>query len=658
MTAAHVGGAFDPASRLIDVRSIAHAGGRHHVPHVGVHVLRPAVLEFRPPTAGAALSADAMAGVPVARPWPDGANTYAGYFQLAAQPGRKLRLFNADRREGHEMERSVEWRMPGRLHRLPLHDELEALRAAIARNAALPEAHWFEPSQPFTVFVREANAATFTQLLPEEVRIANLEAFPAPAAARPDNQREYAWFESDTNASPTVAAARKQKVPVRCGFDPVTGRLIVAKPWGANDIEEARVAYATGLGAEMGAGPHERNAAGVPFDVTDTASLTNFVRIVDATAAETGAPASRERRVKLLATALAEWTANGAGTRGFIVLTRCDREGASAQLTVTAHPGTELHIVSAQWRPRGHKPGATPNTGRHGSLVRRGRRFTIDAPVLVTPSAAPPGSQRAGVLVFDGVELTKGLSLAQDAFSRLLIRHCTVRAPQADAIASQRAINAAHLAIERSLVGRLALDEAGKPATGSLSIADSVVSDDGALDHAIEAESLDADLRNVTVLGTSTMKSLEATNAIFWQPVTVTRRQSGCMRYSSIAPKSQVPRRFRCQPEMALAAAADAASPTDLTDAQKESTALSVLPIFLDTSLDEPTVAMLHAVTSDRIRLGGEGDSEMGAFSSAAEGLRRANLTSLFDDYLPFGLEAAVLDDTRSSGAAQRRNTP
>ena len=32
--------------------------------------------------------------------------------------------------------------------------------------------------------------------------------------------------------------------------------------------------------------------------------------------------------------------------------------------------------------------------------------------------------------------------------------------------------------------------------------------------------------------------------------------------------------------------------------------------------------------------------------------------TSLFDDYVPFGLEAAVLDDTRSSAVALRRNRP
>jgi len=137
----------------------------------------------------------------------------------------------------------------------------------------------------------------------------------------------------------------------------------------------------------------------------------------------------------------------------------------------------------------------------------------------------------------------------------------------------------------------------------------------------------------------------------------VTRRQSGCVRYSWVPTGSAVPRRFRCQPDLAIAAAA-AKKGSPLTAAERVTAVLGVTPLFLDTSLDEPTVAMLHPLTRDAIRLGGENETEMGVFSAAAEGLRVANLTSLFDDYVPFGLEAAVLDDARSSAVALRRNRP
>ena len=135
-----------------------------------------------------------------------------------------------------------------------------------------------------------------------------------------------------------------------------------------------------------------------------------------------------------------------------------------------------------------------------------------------------------------------------------------------------------------------------------------------------------------------------------------TRRQSGCVRYSWVPGGSALPRRFRCQPDL-IPARRRRHEGSPLTAAQRAHRGASAMtPLLLDTSLDEPTVAMLHPLTRDGIRLGGEYDTEMGVFSAAAGGLRVANLTSLFDDHVPF-VEAGVLDDTRSSAAAERRES-
>jgi hypothetical protein len=261
------------------------------------------------------------------------------------------------------------------------------------------------------------------------------------------------------------------------------------------------------------------------------------------------------------------------------------------------------------------------------------------------------------VLVLDGLELTGGLSIGARAVSSLLIRHSTVRAPGSTAVATTAVMAGGEITIDRSIVGRLNLDFGGGAATGSLSITDSVVSADDAAAPAISASSIDARLRNVTILGSGTFKSLEATNVIFNASAIVTRRQSGCVRFSWIAAGSTMPRRFRCQPDLAIADA-QARNGAPLSAAERSTAALGTTPLFLDTSLDEPTVGMLHPLTRDAIRLGGEGDTEMGAFSAVADGLRLANLTSLFDDYVPFSLEAGVIDDTRSSAVALRRNRP
>jgi hypothetical protein len=48
----------------------------------------------------------------------------------------------------------------------------------------------------------------------------------------------------------------------------------------------------------------------------------------------------------------------------------------------------------------------------------------------------------------------------------------------------------------------------------------------------------------------------------------------------------------------------------------------------------------------------------MGAMALSADALRMDNITRFFTDYLPFGLDAALTDDTRSAAVAARRNTP
>ncbi len=659
-TAARTATGFDLLPRLVDVRSIARAAGRHHVPHVGVHLLRPVVPFFAPP-AGVALTADLLAGVPLARPWPDGVTQHPGYFQLSAQPGRPLRLFNPDRRSQDDTGRVIDTDLPDRLRRLPLHLETEELRHATleTRPPLLGETPWFDASgQPFTIFLSSDNGVNYTRVAPREILIANLEAFPATAGARPAATSEppHTWFTGGTAAATSHVGA----LPIRCGFDPVTGRLIVASlaTASAADVTHVRIAYGTGIGREIGAGPQDRNTDDVPFDITDDDNLVHFVRIVDATQAETGAPAQKIRTVHTLNTALTEWKDDKANKRGLIVLVRCDREpipGSAVPIEVEVHPGSELHVVSAQWRPNVGKPGVPGNPKRHGYIVRRDRRFTIDAPLSVIASAAP--GVRAGMLVLDGLELTGGISLAKRSVSRLLIRHSTVRAPGGAAITTTAALEGAEVAIDRSIVGRINLDYGSGPATGSITVTGSIVSVDDAAGAALAATNLDACLNDVTIFGTSSFKSLEATNVIFAGDATVARTQAGCVRYSSIAAGSVMPRRFRCQPDLALAAAAERKGGM-LSPSEHSMVALSVTPLFLDTSLDEPTVAMLHPLTRDAIRLGGENETEMGAFSAAAEGLRMANVTGLFEDYVPFGLEAGLIDDTRSSAVAKRRNVP
>ena len=50
-----------------------------------------------------------------------------------------------------------------------------------------------------------------------------------------------------------------------------------------------------------------------------------------------------------------------------------------------------------------------------------------------------------------------------------------------------------------------------------------------------------------------------ASEVIFTDRVRAVRRQAGCVRFSYVPPGSQTPRRFRCQPELAISAALEQA---------------------------------------------------------------------------------------------------
>lgn len=657
-TATKTATAFDVLPRLVDFRSIARSMGRHHVPNVGVHIVRPVTPTFAAPPDSSAIPAHLLAGVPLARPWTVGRVAQPGYFQIAALPERKLRLFNPDRRSQDTVGRVVESDLGDRLKRLPLHLETEELRRAKleGRTPRLEESPWFnDKGQPFTIFLGRTvgGKMVFNRVAPEEVRIANLDVAPTPAGNRPDAQRAHSWFTGGLPAAITNSG----NSPIKCGFDPVTGRLIVAKPGANPDIEEVRIAHAYGLGAAIGAGPQDRNTSEIPFEIRDTSTVKSLVWVVDASGDHTGAAIPGVFPVLSLDQALTQWEAQGAGKRGFIVLVSCDREGLTGvqtEISVKVHPASELHIVSARWVPRKQVAGLPVDPDRKGYIVRKERRFTIDGPLQLLPAAV---NSKGGRLVLDGLELTQGLLINARATSELLLRHCTVRLPGEKAVTSTAALDGMEITIEYSLVGRMRLDFGNSGAVGKLRVSNSILSNDEAAAETVTARDIDAELNNVTIFGPSSFKSIEATNVIFVGAASVVRTQSGCVRYSSIAQGSTMPRRFRCQPDIALSAAANLKG-SALTPGERASAILGVKPMFLDESLDEPTVAMLHPLCADGIWRGGEGETEMGVFSNAASALRMGNVRSLFDDYVPFGLAAGLIDDTRSTKVAERRNRP
>jgi hypothetical protein len=152
-----------------------------------------------------------------------------------------------------------------------------------------------------------------------------------------------------------------------------------------------------------------------------------------------------------------------------------------------------------------------------------------------------------------------------------------------------------------------------------------------------------------TFLGSVQVKSLQASEAIFTAPVTAQRTQQGCVRFSYVPPGSVTPRRFRCEPDVAIANAIAAALQIDpllpLAAQQQigQDAQSGLVPSFTTTRYGQPAFAQLRLSCPVEIRTGAEDGSEMGAFCHLKQPQRESNLGVRLKEYLPFGLDPAVV---------------
>ena len=126
-----------------------------------------------------------------------------------------------------------------------------------------------------------------------------------------------------------------------------------------------------------------------------------------------------------------------------------------------------------------------------------------------------------------------------------------------------------------------------------------------------------------------------ASNVIFQEATRAERRQAGCVRFSYIALRSRTPRRYRCQPDLAL---------EGITDAALEPIVKNRLrPSYTSIHYGDPDYAQLALECACEIKIGAENGAEMGAFNLLLQPQREANLRIRLDEYLPFGLEPGLI---------------
>ena len=157
-------------------------------------------------------------------------------------------------------------------------------------------------------------------------------------------------------------------------------------------------------------------------------------------------------------------------------------------------------------------------------------------------------------------------------------------------------------------------------------------------------------LERTTVFGRMSVRELRlASEVIFASRVRTDRTQAGCVRFSYVPPGSRTPRRYRCQPDLAIEKEIDkrlALNPL-LTQAERDEIRgvieSELVPSFTSRRYGLPSYAQLALRCPIEIRTGAEDGSEMGVFSELKQPQRETNLRIRLEEYLPFGLNAGII---------------
>jgi hypothetical protein len=671
-----IGGPFESAARTADIRAIVdppldpalaadviddslRVRGKYNIPNVGIFLWR---LQSYPVT------------LSTPRPVTDGTDGRYRFHPM----GLDEPLFNQPRTLPSFTRTTAEVDVPGTLRRRALYDELEARRQALVDNnevwapvTAFPvgaeivdsngntqkatvggTSGGAQPSWPTTLNVQVADGGITWQLAalgfaapgdyfgsdpvlqvfptdapqpvpPEQIMICDLRDLPPPAAPG-------TWRPTPSSKTYTRASDQAQvSLPIQVSVDPVLGRLAFAAGSIPAQPQQVRVSDSYGFSGDMGGGPYNRLAsiaqllAGIsPWQVAVTRELASvpdriFSRLTDAVAAWNALPPLPQR---------------------FGVIAILDSLTYEESVTGPSHivipEGSTLLIVAADW-PSLRQPGAAASS----ELVPDGVRPHLLGDVEVE-GTAPPKSTDPGTLIVNGLWIEGGLKVLAGNLGGLQLVHSTL-IPTGAGLSVEPSGNPdlqnarLNISLQRSICGPID----APTAVPSLALTDSIVGPGTGV--AISAPGADASIQSSTIFGTvgdaktSGLRTLEAGNSIFMDVVNVERTQAGCVRFCYVPTDvSRTPRRYRCQPDLALAGITDPAVEAGIRGRLR--------PLFTSIVYGDPGYAQLASACAREIRAGADDGAEMGAFDFLKQPQRDSNLRIALIEYLRFGLQAGA----------------
>ncbi|MCW5983243.1 MAG: hypothetical protein KIT09_34450 [Bryobacteraceae bacterium] len=377
---------------------------------------------------------------------------------------------------------------------------------------------------------------------------------------------------------------------LRVGVDLLLGRI--SFPAGEEPSGGVTASYDYGFSADLGGGPYDRLAPAKPGATVSTVAanalreMKNFH--LDPVNPNLADAAALELRVGLgdfnaIDDALNHWRSQG---RPNCTITIQDNRTYTEDLLLDLTDKTLVLQAANRCRP------------------------------AIAGEVVTNGGSGSGIVILSGLWIRSAFR-AQGNLKLLVVSHCAVAPGLAEAVAIADSNQSIALTVDRTISGGVTA-----PANSTATLTESIL-------RTYAAAGL-ANFERCTVLQDA---SLHETNliseCIFMDTVSVTRGQSGCIRYSYLPSASQTPRRYRCQPDLVT---------EDLPDPDKPAAEIRVIPVFVSQLYGDAGFAQLAPACPKEISAGGEDAGEMGAFQFLQQGRREANLRLRLDEYLPFGL--------------------
>lgn len=527
-------------------------------------------------------------------------------------------LFNTPRTAGEPVYSSAERNLPVVLRRLPLVEEIAALRAG-----RLPATGFFAGEPAFQIALAEGADPTFRPLAPEELAVCDLAE----------------WEPREVAGAPPQGEAR-----VRAFVDPQRGRFVLPGVGGAGSAGRAggdpeprraaterrvRVSYSYGAAMDLGGGPYSRRASLAELPAA------GWRAVVGEGCERRFDPRSRRHFFPSLRAALEAWNQGRplpippSGRAELLppsgIIEIGDSASYAGDLGVELR-GRRLAIVAAD----GCRPCVL------GSLAVRGRPLPATGLAgIADPDALFPIASQPAELRLDGLWIEGGIELAGGAL--LTLEHCTIAPPlpgRDDACAlriaggtdrtgdsSRREPERFAIRARRCILGALELGAH----RGRLSLADCIV--DGGSGAAVAAFQTVADLARCTVLGGVETGELAAVDVLFAAPVRVAVTSEGEVRYCHLPAGSRVPAQERCQGEGAQGATRIEAP---------------ITPAFTATAFADPAYLQLGPAASPELLRGAEDGNEIGVYNRLRQSDRLANLPRVRDEFMPWGMDQRI----------------